>query len=151
MYILKVEYQRILNLPDKLVKKQPIVLFDGECTLCSNSVSFLLRHNRIGNLSFASLQSETGLKIIKLAGPTFQQADTVLLLQDNKLYGCSSAALRITSHLGFPFHLLRILILVPAFIRDAVYHYIARNRYKWFGKNSYCIPDEKGYRERFLS
>lgn len=151
MHISKMENQRILNLPDELVNKQPIVLFDGECTLCSNSVRFLLRYNHSGNLSFASLQSETGLNIIMLAGPVFQQTNTVLLLQDNRLYSCSSAALKITSHLGFPFHFLRILSIVPAFIRDTIYRFVARNRYKWFGQKSFCIPDDKGYRERFLS
>lgn len=143
--------KKICNLPDELMTKQPIVLFDGECTLCNNSVHFLLRHNHSGNLSFASLQSETGLNIIKLAGPISQQADTLLLLQDDKLYSYSTAAIKTTFHLGFPFHFLRILIIVPAFIRDTIYRFIARNRYKWFGQKSFCITNENEYRKRFLS
>jgi len=149
--ILKLQSRKILPLPDDLIAKQPIVLFDGECTLCSNSVIFLLRHNNSGNLKFASVQSGIGTTIVKLAGKAFDQADTLLLLQDNKLFGYSTAALRITAHLSFPWHLLRILIFIPPFFRDTVYRFIAKNRYQWFGRKSFCLADKDEYHERFLS
>lgn len=142
--------QRILFLNEELASKQPIVLFDGECTLCSNSVHFLLRHNHSGNLSFASLQSGIGSEIVKLTGEPINQADTLMLLQDNKLYSYSTAALMITEHLGFPWYLLKGFIIVPSIIRDTFYRLIAKNRYRWFGRKSFCLADDNGYHNRFL-
>jgi predicted DCC family thiol-disulfide oxidoreductase YuxK len=141
---------QIFCLSEDLANKQPIVLFDGECTLCSRAVRFLLRHNHSGNLRFSSIQSEFGSGIVKLAGKTFKRSDTLLLLQDNMLYGHSTAALKLTAQLSFPWHLLRIFILVPPIFRDAIYRFIAKNRYNWFGRKSFCLTDENRYKERFL-
>lgn len=141
---------QILWLSEDLANIQPIVLFDGECTLCSGAVKFLLRHNHSGNLKFASLQSEIGSGIVKLGGKTFEQPDTLLLLQDNMLYGYSTAALKLTAHLRFPWYLLRIFILVPPVFRDAVYRFIAKNRYNWFGRKAFCMTDDNRYKKRFL-
>ena len=148
--ISQMKNQSILFLREDLAYKQPIVLFDGDCSLCSSSVLFLLRHNHSGNLRFASIKSGTGSEIIKLAGETTVQADTLLLLQDYKLYRYSTAALMISAHLGYPWHLLRGFIKVPPFIRDTLYRIIAKNRYKWFGKKSQCLTKENVYRNRFL-
>jgi predicted DCC family thiol-disulfide oxidoreductase YuxK len=141
---------RMLNIHDDKGNKQSIVLFDGECTLCSRLVQFLLRHNHSGSLSFASLQSETGTKTLLMAEMTLNRGDTVLLLQNNVLYSYSTAVLKIVAHLGFPWRLLGIFVIVPTGIRDLIYKYIAKNRYKWFGRKSFCIPDQKVYQERFL-
>jgi predicted DCC family thiol-disulfide oxidoreductase YuxK len=140
-----------LVLPSDLSGKQPVVLFDGMCSLCSKSIRFLLRHKHKRNLSFVSLQSEIGTGIILLAGKTFQQTDTLLFLQDNKLFGYSTAALKITAHLGFPLCLLRYLMIVPPSIRDTIYRFISRNRYRWFGRESFCVTDEQDYQKRFLA
>jgi len=141
----------ILCLTEDLTIMQPTVLFDDECTLCSRAVQFLLRRNHSGNLRFSSIQSEFGSGIAKLAGKTFEQSDTVLLLQDNMLYGHSTAALKLTAQLSFPWPLLRIFILVPPIFRDAIYRFIAKNRYNWFGRKSFCMTDENRYKERFLA
>ncbi|MDO9258254.1 MAG: DCC1-like thiol-disulfide oxidoreductase family protein [Bacteroidales bacterium] len=141
---------QIFCLSDDLANMQPIVLFDGECALCSRAVRFLLRHNHSGNLRFTSIQSEFGSVIVKLAGKTYEQSDTLLFLQDNMLYGHSAAALKLTAHLRFPWCLLRIFILVPPIVRDAFYRFIAKNRYNWFGRKSFCRTDETRYKERFL-
>ena len=141
----------INDLPHNLKVKQPIVLFDGDCTLCSSSVRFLIRHNRQGNLNFASLQSEAGLSIIKYIEKDIRQSDTMLFLENNILYSYSSAALKITAHLRYPWRLLGIFILIPARLRDYIYRFIAGNRYKWFGRKSFCatgVPELEG---RFLS
>lgn len=143
--------QQILTLPENSANKQAIVLFDDQCSLCSSSVRFLLRHNHSGNLTFCSLQSKVGSEIVKLAGKTFQQADTLMLLHDNMLYGSSTAALKISAHLSFPWYLFRILILVPHVIRDAFYRFISKNRYRWFGRKSFCMTDNIVYQKRFLS
>jgi predicted DCC family thiol-disulfide oxidoreductase YuxK len=143
--------QRIPNLPKEIEVKQPIVFFDGECTLCSSSVKFLYRHNYSGNLRFAPIQSGVGSEIMKLAVKTYDQSETLLLLEDNMLYSHSTAALKLTTHLRFPWNLLRIFILVPPVIRDTFYSFIAKNRYNWFGRKSFCITDDKVYQNRFLS
>ena len=139
------------ELPDEIATKQPIVLFDGECSLCNNSVRFLIRHNKTGSLNFASLQSPAGSKLLRLMEKDYQQNDTLLLIQDNKLYGYSNAAIKIASHLEFPWRLLIIFRIVPIQIRDFVYRHIAVNRYTWFGRKSFCMTDLKGIQERFLS
>lgn len=141
---------RKLNLPEDLANKQPLILFDGECTLCNNTVHFLLKHNRTGNLNFTSLQSETGSELVKLAGKADNKAETVMFLQDSMLYGYSTAALKITAHLGFPWRLLGILQIVPALIRDILYRFIAKHRYRWFGRKPFCMTDKKEHHERFL-
>jgi len=143
--------QRIPDLSERLAAKQPLVLFDGECTLCSSSVQFLLRHNHSGNLNFTSLQSKTGKEIAMLAGKDFEKAETLLLLQDNMLFSYSSAALKITAHLDYPWQVLRIFIVIPTILRDALYRFIAKNRYTWFGRKPFCMTDEEEYHERFLS
>jgi predicted DCC family thiol-disulfide oxidoreductase YuxK len=139
------------DLPDEFAHKQPIVLFDGECSLCSSSIRFILRNNYKGNLHFASQQSPAGMKLLKMAGKKFQQNDTLLLLQDNRLNVYSTAALKIATHLDFPWRLLVIFMIFPVQIRDFVYRYVARNRYAWFGRKTLCINDTKGFQERFLS
>lgn len=140
-----------LNLPDALASRQPVVLFDGECTLCSTSVRFLIRHDTSGKLNFASLQSETGLEVLKLAGKDHQQNDTLLLIEENILYSYSTAAIKIASHLKFPWRLLGIFRIVPAVISDLFYRIISKNRYTWFGRESLCMTDIENYQQRFLS
>jgi predicted DCC family thiol-disulfide oxidoreductase YuxK len=139
------------DLPDEFACKQPIVLFDGECSLCSGSVRFILKYNNKGNLHYASRQSPAGIKLLLLAGKSFQHSDTLLLIQDNKLYGYSTAALKIAAHLALPWRLLVVFMIFPVQIRDFVYRYVARNRYSWFGRKSLCLNDTKGFQERFLS
>jgi predicted DCC family thiol-disulfide oxidoreductase YuxK len=140
-----------LDLPNELASKQPVILFDGECSLCSSSVGFLIKYNQSGNLNFASLQSEIGSKVLKLAGKTLKQNDTLFLIQDNILYGYSTAALKITGNLCLPWRLLGIFILVPVIIRDYIYKIIAGNRYKWFGRESFCMTDKLFDQKRFLT
>jgi predicted DCC family thiol-disulfide oxidoreductase YuxK len=142
--------KKILELPNDLSNNQPIVLFDGGCTLCSNSVRFLLRHNSSGNLQFASLESATGSKIVLLAGEATVPADTLFLLQDSKLFCYSTAALKITAHLDFPLNALSILVFIPASVRDTIYRFVAKKRYSWFGRESFCISEGMEYQERFL-
>ncbi len=142
--------REILKLNDDLANKQPIVLFDSECSLCSSSVKFLLKHNSSGNLRFASLQSITGSEVIKSAGYKFTQSDSLFLLEDNILYSYSNSVLKLSSYLCFPWNILGLLFIVPRFLRDGIYRLIAKNRYRWFGRKSFCMTDSTKYHERFL-
>ena len=141
----------IAGLSDKIKTKQPIVLFDGECSLCSSSVRFLIKHNKKGNLNFASLKSEDGLMILRNGGKGVLQSDTLLFLENNSLYSYSTAAIKITAHLAYPWRMLGVFTIIPAAIRDLFYKVIAKNRYKWFGRKSYCMTDIQGNQSRFLS
>jgi len=143
--------RKYLDLPHELNCRQPIILFDGECTLCSRSVRFLIRHNKYGNLSFASLQSKAGQLIIESAGyPVFENT-TLFLIENNHIFSYSAAMLKVTAHLEFPWRLLRIFKIIPGFLRDPFYSLIARNRYKWFGKEKLCLTGEVKYSQRFVT
>jgi predicted DCC family thiol-disulfide oxidoreductase YuxK len=117
--------------PDEPVS---IVLFDGVCNLCSRSVAFIIRHDPRGRFHFASLQSEPGRAIVQEHGRNPEDLDSILLLESERLYDRSSAALRIARRLSWPWPLASVLVLAPRPLRDLVYRWIARNRYRWFGK-----------------
>ncbi len=127
----------------------PIILFDGVCNYCNTMVNISIKRNRKRNLRFAPLQSP-------LAAALKQQyhipphIDSVILIEQGKAYVHSSAALRICRHLSFPFVLLYGLLIVPKTLRDWVYAWVARNRYKWFGKKDSCMVPTKEIRELFL-
>jgi predicted DCC family thiol-disulfide oxidoreductase YuxK len=140
----------IVQIPDELACRQPLVLFDGECNLCNSSVRFLIRHNHSGNLSFTSLQSDSGKKIVSLSENSSEQTDTLILLQENTIYSYSTAALKIAAHLRFPWNLPVIFIIIPARLRDAVYRFVAQNRYQWFGSKAFCSSTEKKHERHFL-
>lgn len=128
----------------------PILLFDGVCNLCSSSVQFVLKHNKSGNIRFASLQSETGKQLLKEHGLSHQYIDSLVLLQNGTAHVKSDAALRVTKHLESFWRLLLILLIVPSFIRNPIYDWIARNRYKWFGKKDVCWIPQPQWKSRFL-
>lgn len=143
--------QKIPDIPKELSNRQPVVIFDGECALCSKSVQFLLRHNYAGNLSFASLQSDVGKKVSPLAGIPVSEYGTLILLQDNIVFTFSTAALKISAHLHFPWRFFELFIIIPTAFRDPIYKFIARNRYKWFGRETFCFAGEKLNKDRFIT
>lgn len=139
-----------------------IVFFDDTCVLCSRSVQFIFRHDRKGRFQYASLDSEAFRKIMdRLPGVAFPEnlssisgqsasPGSVVLFMKGKIYQRSSAALRIATRLRFPVSLLAAGWIVPPFLRDAVYDWIARNRYRWFGKRETCFIPDGALKERVL-
>lgn len=123
-----------------------IVFFDGHCLFCQTSVQWLLKKDKNKNLLFASLQ---GKKAQELRN---QQVwpDSIVFFTDGKIYFESSAALKISAKLPFPFPLAIVFFIVPSFIRNALYRYIAANRYKWFGKSEACYLPNEEERARFI-
>lgn len=126
-----------------------LILFDGVCTLCNASVNFVIDHDPAGRFRFAPLQSETGQAILRKTGRPAAEFDSVVLVENGRVYEKSDAALRIARHLrgwrwvwGFRF--------VPKFIRNVVYDLIARRRYRWFGRRDTCRVPTPGERERFV-
>jgi predicted DCC family thiol-disulfide oxidoreductase YuxK len=126
----------------------PIVFFDGVCGLCNASVDRLLKWDHRGVLRFAPLQGLTAAQL--LPAERINDLDSFVLLDDRGMHLRSDAALRAVAHLGGGWRLANALRVVPAFLRDAVYGRIARNRYRWFGRRDACrlpLPNEQ---ERFL-
>ena len=131
-------------------ENKKIVLFDGVCNLCSKSVQFILKRDKKNQFLFGSLQGKTGqdyLKKFNLPANTF---NSFMLVEDDTLYARSAAALRMLKHLGGGWSLLYAFIIVPQFIRDAIYNLVAKNRYKWFGKKDACWIPTPALKAKFL-
>lgn len=127
-----------------------IILFDGDCNFCNASVQFIIKRDPSAHFQFTSLQSEKGYALKKQFGIA-ENEDSIVLIKKNKGYTKSSAALRIAKKLDGLWHLLFLFILVPRPIRDGIYKYIAKNRYKWFGKKEdTCQLPPPEMRKRFL-
>lgn len=131
--------------------KKPIILFDGVCNLCNGAVQFIIRHDPNEKFLFASLQGETGQQILKQFGLPFSDFNSFVLLQDDKIFSKSTGALKVARQLKGAWKLLYIFIIVPRFMRDAVYRWIAKNRYKWFGQQQQCVIPTPQLQARFLS
>jgi predicted DCC family thiol-disulfide oxidoreductase YuxK len=137
---------------DEEIEQRRIILFDGVCNLCNGSVIFILRHEKRPDFQFASIQSETGERLLEWCGlpPGYSQA--VILIDHGKIYLGSSAALKIGGQLKFPWSFLSHAgLMVPKWIRDWVYRQIASHRYQWFGKSDVCMVPTKEVKRRFLS
>lgn len=128
----------------------PVVLFDGVCNLCNGSVQFILERDRRRTFRFASLQSEAGRALMAAHGLDPDALNSVVLIEGGRARQESSAALGIVKHLPGAWKLLRVLAAIPRPLRDAVYRRIARNRYRWFGKQETCWLPTPELRERFL-
>ena len=127
-----------------------VLLFDGYCNLCSGSVVFILKRERKDTFRFASLQSAFAQNLLEEYRINGEAPDSIILIENNKVYYQSTAALRIVKQLKWPWPLLYGLIIIPRFIRDPVYGFIARNRYKWFGKREQCFMPGKDMSYKFL-
>ncbi len=133
-----------------MINSYSILIFDGECNLCNNWVKLVLRFDKKQRFKFCSLQSEQGRKLIgdQISLETLPQ--TVVLIENDKLYTHSTAALRVVQQLAFPVSMLVVFKIIPVKVRDVVYNWIARNRYKWFGKQQSCRIPEPEIMHRFL-
>ena len=123
-----------------------VVLFDGVCNLCNGAVRFILARDPAARFRFASLQSDAARRLLGDGGP----AETIVLLDAGKTYVKSTAALRIARGLRFPWPLLNAFVAVPRPVRDLIYDWVARHRYRWFGKRDTCMLPTPELRERFL-
>ncbi|MCC7344911.1 MAG: thiol-disulfide oxidoreductase DCC family protein [Deltaproteobacteria bacterium] len=125
------------------------VLFDGVCNLCNASVAFILRRDRKAYFRFASLQSEAAKGLLQ--GHSLEAGlDSIVLLEDGKCFTKSTAALRIARHLGGLWPLLYAFLILPRWIRDPIYDWVARNRYRWFGHRESCMLPSAQWKDRFL-
>ena len=135
-----------------LPKHKQLVLFDGVCNLCDSGVQYIIKHDKKDVFMFTALQSETGKQIIKQFNIDSYKMDSILLYAPEKgISYKSSAALKIALKLGFPLNLLGVFLIIPICIRNWVYDFIAKNRYKWYGKKEACMVPSQKVRNKFLN
>lgn len=127
----------------------PVILFDGVCNLCSSSVQFIIRHDKKRQFRFASLQSPFGQAVLQRFGLPATELNSFVLLEGGKIYTRSTGALRAAKKLDGLYSWLYAFIIVPPFIRNGIYNFIARNRYKWLGKKDACWLPTPALRELF--
>lgn len=134
----------------RLQDEYSLVLFDGVCNLCNQAVDFIIRKDKNNNFKVGALQDSLVKDLLKTYTINEDYLDSLILIQGDEVFYKSSAALRIAKDLGGFWQVLYIGILLPRSLRDSIYDWIGRNRYKWFGKKETCrlpSPEEK---EKFL-
>lgn len=129
----------------------PVLLFDGVCNLCNHSVQWVLRHDARGQFRFAALQSDPGRSLLLRFGLNAEQLDSVVLIDRDRAYIRSDAPLEVLYKLGGAWAWFYPLKALPRSWRDAAYDWIARNRYRWFGRREACMMPRPEWKERFLS
>lgn len=136
----------------RILKHKQLILFDGVCNLCNSSINYVIKHDKRDVFMFAPLQSVVGNEIIQKFNLNTSETDSILLYSEVKgLKIKSSAALAIASKLGFPRNLMTIFYIIPPFIRNWVYDYIAKNRYKWYGKKHACMTPTPELKKKFIN
>lgn len=133
-----------------LQEKHPVLLFDGVCILCNNAVKFIIRHDKKNQFLFASIQSDAAKKLLLQHNYKNNNMDSVLLLDQGKVFEKSQAVLAICSYLGFPWNLFSPFRLLPEKWLNSLYDFVARNRYRWFGKKEVCTLELSEHKNRFI-
>ena len=137
----------MLNLPPN----KKIILFDGVCNLCDSAVQFVIQHDTKDVFRFVALQSELGQEILHHIGINPNNIDSIILYEPGVAYYYKSqAALQIAKSLGGYFHFGTIFRIIPTRISNQLYDYIAKNRYKWYGKKDNCLLPTKELQSKFL-
>lgn len=131
--------------------EHPVLLFDGVCNLCNASVQWVLLRDKKGVFRFAALQSEIGQHLLKARGMGGETLDSVVVVSGEQVLTHSDAPLEVVRLLGGGWSLLYVFRWIPRWIRDSIYRFIARNRYRWFGKQESCMLPRAEWKERFLS
>ena len=133
------------------LRLETILLFDSECILCNSSIRFILKNEKNNNIKFCALKSDFGKSIVKEIYKDQPAPNSLIFINKNKIYTKSDAVLQICKFLKALFPLLYFFILIPKFLRDPIYGWIAKNRYSYFGKSTECyIPDIEN-KKRFIS
>ncbi|GAB3330539.1 thiol-disulfide oxidoreductase DCC family protein [Marivirga atlantica] len=128
---------------------EKIIFFDGVCNLCNGAVNFIIDCDPDAKFKFAALQSEVAKK--KLPQERVQHVDSIVLLKQGKTFIKSEAALLIAKELKFPWSMFQVFLIIPKFFRDPLYNFIAKRRYKWFGKKDTCRIPTPELQDRFVT
>jgi len=116
----------------------PVIFFDGVCNLCNASVQFAIKHDKKNVFKFTALQGAYAKKILPQFSVDLNKIDSIILIENEQLYTKSTAALKIARRLSGLWPMLYVFIIIPKFIRDWFYDFIAKNRYKFWGKQESC-------------
>ncbi len=134
-----------------MIEGKKIILFDGVCNMCNNTINFIITHDKNDTFRYASLQSAIGKQLIAERGIDSSKLDSILLIEPKKAYYYkSTAVLNIVKKLSGIYPILAIFLILPAFFRDWFYDIIAKNRYKWFGKKESCMIPTPELRALFI-
>lgn len=132
------------------IANQDVLLFDGVCNLCNNTVNFIIDHDPKGKFKFAALQSEFGETKLKELNLDKEDFDSIVLLSEGKAYSKSTAALKVSRHLTGLWPALYAFIVIPAFLRNLIYDLVARNRYRIWGRRDQCRIPTPELKQRFI-
>jgi len=136
---------------EDLPQDKKIILFDGVCNLCDSTVQFLIKKDKKDVFRFTAIQSEIGQEIITKLGIDTTKTDSIILYEPAKAYYFKAeAAIRIASELNGFYPLMKGFLILPAFINNTVYDYIAKNRYRWYGKKDNCMIPTPELKAKFL-
>lgn len=133
------------------MNQRPVILFDGVCNFCNSAVNFVIKRDKKGIIKFAPLQSDEAMKLLVQYNLPTQEMRSFVFIEKHKSYTSSTAALRVCRYLDNLWPLLYGFIIVPRFIRNGIYDWIARNRYKWFGQKDSCMIPSPEVQSRFLN
>ena len=134
-----------------LPKNKKIILFDGVCNLCDSAVQYIIKHDKKDIFRFVALQSELGISICKYLGISFSKMDSIILYDPGTAYFYkSSAVIEIGNELGGMYSLISVFKILPEKLRNYIYDYIAKNRYKWYGKKESCMIPTPELKAKFL-
>lgn len=129
-----------------------IILFDGVCNLCNSSIQFVIKRDKKDIFRYAALQSEIGQKLTAERGIDTDDIDSIILIEPGvAYYSKSTAALEISKSIGGIYGLLSLLLWIPEGLRNLIYDFIARNRYKWYGKQEACMIPTPELKSKFLN
>jgi len=129
---------------------RPIIVFDAECLLCSANAQFVLRHDRTSRFLLAAMQGDAGAALYRSFGIDPADPDTLILVEGDRVRRDSDAVLAIWSELGWPWRAATLLRATPRPVRDTVYRWVARNRYRLFGRRQTCWLPDPAFRDRLL-
>ncbi len=128
----------------------PIIVFDAECVLCTANAQFVLRHDRARQFRLASMQNETGASLYRRFGLDPADPESMIVVEGGRVFRDSDAILAIYARLGWPWRVAGFLHVVPRVLRDPAYRWLARNRYRLFGRRETCWMPSPEDRDRML-
>jgi len=135
---------------EDIIKHNPLVLFDGVCNLCNSSVQLIIKNDVKNTFMFSTLQNSLTINYLASKDSKHNEIDSIILITPSKIYTKSSAVLTISKHLKGLYPLLYVFYIIPKPIRDFIYDFIAKNRYKWLGKKDHCMIPSENLKNKFL-
>ena len=130
---------------------QPTILFDGVCNFCNSAINFTIKRDKQNKIKFAPLQSNAGQQLLQQYNLPTADIKSFVFIEDGKAYTQSTAAIKVCSYLGGLWPWCKVFLIVPKFIRDGLYNWVAKNRYKWFGQKEVCMIPTPNVKARFLN